>query len=58
MRVKKANLIELHIEKAILAIGVIFCLVVFWSYVVGSPYTATIDSQLSVKPRSSRTEGD
>ncbi len=38
MRLKNLNLFEKYIEKAVLALGGLYALVVLWFFVIGSPY--------------------
>lgn len=42
MRLKNLNLFEKYIEKAVLAMGAVFALVVLWFFVLGSPHAVEL----------------
>ncbi len=44
MPLKNLNFFEKHIEKVVLAVGVLFALLVTWFYVLASPYNVTLAS--------------
>ncbi len=50
MKLKNVNIIELHVEKAIVALSVILSLMIVWSYVLGDPYAATVAQETGVRP--------
>ena len=54
MKLKNVNILERHIEKAILAVGVLFGLAVAWRLVLNDPYAVEIASE-SVTARAVET---
>lgn len=45
MKMKNANFFQLHIEKILIGVAVLISLAILALYVIGSPYTATIENQ-------------
>jgi len=45
MKIKNLNFIEKHIEKIILAVGLIFFMVVLWFYILGTPYQVEVSGR-------------
>lgn len=50
MKLKNVNLVERHLEKAVLAAAVLFGLMVFWVYTLGTPYTAMVANREGLTP--------
>jgi len=51
MPLKNLNLVEKYLEKAVLAIGVLFAILVTWLYVLGSPYSVEMGTlRKTLKP--------
>jgi len=50
MKQKNVNLVEKHLEKAILALAAVFFTYVIFSYCLSDPYTVTLTSKADVKP--------
>lgn len=50
MKLKALHLLQLYVEKIVLAIGATFFLIVVWSYTVGNPYAVSIGDQEGVGP--------
>ncbi len=50
MKRKNIHFVELHVEKFILALGVVFFLVVVWRYALSDPYVVTMRQDRAVAP--------
>lgn len=55
MKLKNVNIFERHIEKAILAVGILFGLIVVWQCVLSDPYAVEVANQ-RVRPREVETK--
>lgn len=49
MKIKNLNFLEKHIEKIVIGIGLVFFLLVVWSFVLGQPYTVTVITRMGTK---------
>ncbi len=50
MRIKNVNFVEMHVEKIVLALAVLFSAGVVWAYVWGVPYTTPVGADAHAAP--------